>query len=272
MDIRYVIPSYRRINTLKEKTFALLERHNIPTEQIFIFTSPDELSSYQVAFPKCNVVCGELGLKNQRNYITNYFLQGDPLVSFDDDIESLHILKDNKLIELEDLKEFVKECFEGLKQFNLSMWGIYPIKNAFFMKQTRTTDLKFCIGHMFGVFNCKDIQLTLDLKDDYERVLRFYKRDGGVLRINYVCAKTKMYASGGINLKKKQRLKENMESAKRLIDLFPGLVRANKKREGEIILSLPRGDVAPRIDRGSTKTFRQSSRRTKEMENSSNND
>jgi hypothetical protein len=243
-----------------------LERYQIPSETIYIFTAPEEFESYKRAFPNCNVIKGELGLMAQRNYITNFFEEGVPLVCLDDDIEDLKQLKDGKLVPVEDLKLLVDGAFLACELHKLSMWGIYPISNAFFMRPGYSTDLKFCIGHLHGVMNRKDIVLTLTYKDDYERTLKYYKRDGGVVRLNFVCAKTKMYQAGGLGLKQKERLDQNMKSAKSIIELFPGLARMNKRREGEILLSHPRADVAPRVDRTTTKSPKRTPRGLKGVE------
>jgi hypothetical protein len=269
-DIVYVVPSYNRIETLKTKTLALLERYEIPKEHIFIFTAPDEFQSYQIAFSQYSVIEGKLGLKNQRNFITEYFPENKKLVCLDDDIEDLKQLKDGKLVPIEDLKLLVDGAFLACELHKLSMWGIYPITNAFFMKEGYSTDLKFCIGCVWGIINRKDIVLTMDYKEDYERTLKCYKRDDGVVRLNFVCAKTKMYQAGGMGLNQKERLEHNMKSAKSLIDLFPGLVRHNKKREGEILLSQPKADgtTTPRVDRTTTKTTKRVARSAKGMESS----
>lgn len=286
MTIRYVIPSYKRIDTLQKKTLSLLERHNISPENIYIFTAPSEFTSYQTAFPKCNVICGELGLKNQRNNITNFFSEGDPLVCFDDDIEELFTYKRDapriraNLIPIEDLKELVDGAFLLCKLHKLNLWGINPTDNNLFLRDGYTIDLKFCIGHCFGLYNCKDIQLTLEFKEDYERTLRFFQRDGGILRLNSICAKTKMYQSGGIGLKHKERLQHNMKSTKDLIDLFPGLVKMNQRKEGEIMLNrLPQlspvtkdESIQTRTRPRANQTLKQPRSRTKKVENTRNND
>jgi len=283
--IKYVIPSYNRIDSLKTKTLALLEQYDIPKEQVYIFTAPSEFESYQKACPDYNVVCGELGLKNQRNYITNFFPEGAPLVSLDDDIEKLYTFKRDQpriranLVPIEDLKSLVEGAFLVTKVHNLNFWGISPSDNNLFLKEGYSTNLKFCIGHMWGCYNCKEIVLTLDYKEDYERTLKFYQRDGGVLRMNWVCAKTKMYQAGGIGLKQKQRLEHNMKSARDLVDLFPGLVKLNQRKEGEIMLSkLPQISpvktdeyTTPRTKRRANQTLKQPRSRTPKVESTRNN-
>lgn len=242
MIFKIVIPSYNRITTLKEKTYKLLQRYNTPLDQIWIFTAPSEYDAYRIAFPESNVIRGELGLRAQRNYITNFFEEGTPLVHLDDDLESIWTLQTDSesekqtLVELPDLSGFISECFRLCLENRLHFWGIYPISNAFFMKPDYSLNLKFCIGHMWGCINCKDIQITLDYKEDVERSILYYKRDGKILRMNNICAKTKMGKPGGMGKRVKERLDENIKSSEYLIKEYPEYVIKNKKREGEVLI------------------------------------
>lgn len=279
---KIAIPSYQRIETLKTKTLKMLELYTYPKELIYIFTAPEEFNEYTKEFVAYNVIAGLKGLKYQRNFIIDYFEEGEELVCMDDDIEQILILDpEGKDIKrgtsiLPNLQEFILHAFELCKEKQLNIFGIYPIYNYFFMKATITTDCKFLIGHFYGIINIKSIKNTLCLKDDYERSLHFYKRDGGVLRFNYICAKTKMYKSGGLNMSQQQRLMENKESCKTLITLFPGLVRMNTRKEGEIILLSKKKEnngnnesTEANINRTTTSTIKRSRKSIKKSKNTS---
>jgi hypothetical protein len=272
--MKYVIPSYKRTETLLKKTIKLLNNYKIPDEDIYIFVAPEEYQLYLDAFPTYNVVQGRLGLCNQRNYITSYFEEGEELVCLDDDVEELLVLENGTLTSLVDLAGWVESVFELLRENQLSLWGIYPIKNPFFMKAGFSIDLKFCIGHCWGCINRRDVQLTLEYKEDFERTLKFYERDKGVLRMNSVCAKTKMGSTGGMDVRVKDRLEQNKASSETLIKLFPGLVRMNSRREGEILLkqiTLPVLDGATSIDRQTKRNPRKAKERVRRVEDTRHN-
>jgi hypothetical protein len=237
MDWVVVIPSYKRATVLKDKTFALLLRYNIPKDLINIFVgNPEEYLIYKEHFPDINIVIGVVGLKEQRDFIGNYYPIGKHIVSFDDDLTALCTLENGKLVPLPSLINLIDQGFKNCIDYKFHLWGISPVANAFYMKDVIHTDLKFCIGHMWGVIN-RRIPLTLCYKEDYERTLQNAVRDGGVIRFSGVAAKTKLGASGGLNTTQEQRLGYNLISSKTLIEQYPGLVRPNKKRQGEILLS-----------------------------------
>ena len=74
--------------------------------------------------------------------------------------------------------------------------------NAFFMKKKVTTDLKFIMGGLYGFVNrkTKSIQPSSKIKEkeDYEQSIKYFIKDGGVVRFNDVSAKTKNHSKGGL--------------------------------------------------------------------------
>jgi hypothetical protein len=235
--MKWVIPSYRRIDTLREKTLATLRGYGIPPDAIYIFTAPEEYHAYREAFPDTNVICGELGLRNQRNFIARYFEEGEELVCMDDDITDILTLSpDGKLIHLQDFQEMARAAFALCRHSSITLWGVAAVANGFYMKDTISTNLKFCIGCVWGIRNWRDLTLSLDYKEDYERTLKCYERDRKVLRYNGIAAKTKMYAPGGMGKTQKERLDHNVASCTFLIERYPQWVRYNPRREGEILM------------------------------------
>lgn len=252
-DYVIAIPSYNRVETLRDKTLAMLESYKIPKARIHIFVADKEQETlYKEGLPKSlygQIIVGQKGLMEARNFITRYYPENKPIVSFDDDVSEIKILGGSasstrkrggvkpSLVRLPNLDAFLRQAFATCKKEGLNMWGIYPVYNAFFMKPGYSTDLKFLIGHMHGVFNKRARLLTTAYKDDYERTLLYATADGGVVRFNNVVAKTKMGAKGGLDTAVQHRLHENKKAAAMLMKKFPGLVRLNPKREGEILLA-----------------------------------
>lgn len=205
-DYVIAIPSYKRVETLKEKTLALLAQYKIPSAKIHIFVaSKDEEAQYKAGLdPKTygKIVVGAPKIGPQRMAIMRYFPVGQPLVQIDDDVSSF-IEYDPRVKRherpLRDLDATIRRGFRLCKEVGCSYWGIYPTANGFFMKPGHTTDLRFIIGVMTGCFNPgASMRLHLEsFKEDYERTLKFYEKDGAVVRLNDVAPKTSYYTEKG---------------------------------------------------------------------------
>ena len=235
MEILYAIPSYRRPEQLRDKTLAFLLKHLVPKERITVFVAnQEEHAVYSAIDSEIKFVIGKEGLKEQRNFIFEYYPEDARVVSLDDDIEDVMQLTESSTLEpISNFQETVLFAFQECDKLKRNLWGLYPIKNAFFLSHNYSYDFKFIIGHLFGFVN-KKMVLTLPLKEDYELSAYYTQRDGGVLRLNYLCAKTKMFAKGGLNKSKNERKKLNKEVVELLLDMFPHLFAHNPKREGEV--------------------------------------
>jgi len=240
MSYQVVIPTYGRADSIKDKTLAILHKYQIPKAQITLFVANKvEKELYEKEVPKSlygSIVTGVPGIVNQRNFIMKYYPVGTHLVSFDDDITGLSEVQEGKLIPLISLKKTIQQGFSLCKRMGYSMWGIYPTKNAGWMSTIPSTNLKFLIGHMYGIINRK-IQLHMQLKEDYELTLENAVRDGGVIRLNHIAATTKMGNKGGIDKTIEERLTNYIKASDYLLKKYPGLVRKNPRREGEILLA-----------------------------------
>jgi hypothetical protein len=240
MVYQIVIPTYGRPELVQEKTLAMLHSYKIPKQQITLFVANKqeyELYSKTVANSLYgSVVIGVPGLMQQRNFIMQYYPVGTHIVSFDDDVSALWQLEGGKLVPLVGLKQVIQRGFALCKRLGYHMWGIYPTKNAGWMSHEPSTNLKFLIGHMYGIINRK-IVLHAPLKHDYELSLENAVRDGGVIRLNDLVATTKMGKAGGIGKTVEERQSTYKKVTEYLLKKYPGLVRKNPRREGEILLA-----------------------------------
>jgi hypothetical protein len=240
----YAIPSYNRPDGTYKKTLTLLKEYNIPAKDITIFLhSDEEKKSYESIIPKDMYGKIEVhglpkGIKGVRNFITDYYPLDTEYISMDDDVTGIKMPKANKLVDIPNLKDLVKEGFQLCKKNGLTLWGLYPVCNAFFMKGERyTTNLRFIVGGFMGIIN-KKRHVTLDLKEDYELTLMSNKKDGGVIRFNTICVKHNTNSKkGGIGQNQKERVNEYKKAAAYLMKEYPDSVILNKKREGEILLT-----------------------------------
>jgi hypothetical protein len=228
------IPSYQRPIALREKTLKTLKSYHVSPTKIFIFVANDEEAViYAKENPEYRIIVGVLGLASQRNFIIDYFDMGTQVVSMDDDIECIYRLVSKKEQKMERLPNFAELCdqvLSQLKESNLQLAGIYPCRNAFFMHDKVSTDLRFCIGCLYWFINDK-ILLSgqVNQKEDYERTLISYLKYGGVLRYNMICVKTKFFSEGGMGV---DRYQLNKAGVVALCKLYPNYVRVWRRKNG----------------------------------------
>lgn len=227
IDYKVIIPSYKRYESISNKTLKVLKDKKIDPKRIYIFVANNtEKKLYEQHVDKKlygHLIVGVKGLRNQRNFITKYFKQGDYIVQFDDDIEEIYQMKfknnDSSIKDLYPIKNLHKliiYAFSLCHKYNAYLWGIYPVRNAFFMTKRITYDLRFIVGPMFGKINRHDnkLKLRLNEKEDVERTLHHYHKDKAVIRFNDITIKTTYYKTkGGMQSENKDRKKESYKSA-----------------------------------------------------------
>ena len=231
MDYCVVVCSHKRIDTLRKKSLAVLQYYGVPLEKIFIFVAPDEVAAYQSAFPSYQVIPGALGLAANRNAVTAFFPPDKPLFCMDDDIKGYYVSKENKIKRLDNLDMMIRRGFEEAHQAGASLWGIFPVQNAKWMKNSITKGLTFCYGCTFGLFNKKDIQICSDFKEDFERCLKFYTRDKIIIRLNWV-SPGQSYCKGKGGLSDTRSLDKEKQGCEELLALYPDLVTTKYRADG----------------------------------------
>lgn len=246
MDYDIVIPSYKRPDRLREATLTYLKEQGIPAKQItVVVATKEEFDIYKEKVPKelyGKMIIGKPGVMEVRNFITGYFPKDHKVVSMDDDITDMLVKEGKKLFSVPSLKQLIKMGFDLCEANGRHIWGIYPIANHFFMKDEPSTDLKFLIGHFFGMIN-KKVFTHIDYKEDYERSIEYSLMDGGVIRFNNIAAKTVFGAEGGVGKKASERIAVYKKEIAYLQKKYPGLVRLNPRREGEILLAKDPGKL-----------------------------
>lgn len=238
MDYSIVIPSYKRAEGCRDKTLAVLHHYKMPKENIFVVVADKEQQkAYEAVLdPKTygKILVGVPGLAQVRNWIFDHFPKGTPLVCCDDDIRSF-IEYDASVKRherpLRSLKEIIKRGFSECKKADCRFWGVYPSANGFFMKPTVSTDLKFIIGSFWGCFNPgSEVHLDRSEKEDYERTIKFFIKDGSVVRLNFVSPKTAYYKEPG-GMQTRNRLKHQHVAVKSLLKKYPQFVKSNPTRK-----------------------------------------
>jgi hypothetical protein len=239
------IPTYHRSNTIVHKSLKTLQEGGVPAGRIVLFVANrEEEALYKAAIPNGRIVVGVPGIAKQRTFIREYFPVGQRVVSIDDDVEGLFRKKGPKgLLKIKDVDAFFKAAFGTLEKEGLYLWGVYPVRNPFFMKDGVSTGLKFIIGALHGyiVRHDKDIIPSVDSegKEDYEQSILYYKKDGGVVRFNDVGIKTQFLAKGGLG---PDRFAMNKAAANYLVLKYPDIVSVFHRKNGMTEVRLKRMD------------------------------
>ena len=189
MDYVIAIPSHNRHNSINEKTIALLNYYNIDLNRVYVFVASAELAEYTKTLDKnITIVEGGLGIQKQRLAISNYFNEGQPICSMDDDLINICSVVNDKLYKIECLESLILDFFSLFDEYKCNMGGLYPVDNPYFMKNRITTDLRFIIGNFRCFNNIKKLEnRKFTLLEDYETTLKYYINDGAVVRNeNYV--------------------------------------------------------------------------------------
>lgn len=233
------IPSYKRPETLRDKTLTILKAYRIPAAKITVFVADKEQEKMYRETLKPGtygkIVVGIVGMGAIRNFISGYYPIGTPIVNIDDDIKGFleyDADKPRKEKPLKSLLAVIKRGFSECEKAEARLWGVYPVANGFFMKPKVSTDLKYVIGSFWGCINpgVKEIKITLDDKEDYQRSILYYEADGAIVRLNMVAPISSYYKEpGGMQ---EERTKQRVEkSARWLVKEFPEFAVLNPSKK-----------------------------------------
>lgn len=233
MSYVIVIPSYQRASLLNDKTLLTLHRHGIPKELIHVFVVQEELEQYTKTLNPSfyhQLIVGVLGITQQRQFMEDYFPEGQYIVSMDDDIDDI----DLSLTSFTTLDQFVTQAFQVCIQQSAYLWGVYPVYNPFFRRRDIECGLQFIVGVFYGVINRRGITPSLEskCKEDVERSILYYLKDGNVVRFGRVGVKTKYYGKEGGLGNFKSRLEVGRLASVYLQEKYPTLGKMWTRKNG----------------------------------------
>jgi len=238
-DFFIAIPSYEREKDIGHKTLALMTRHCISPQQVYIFVASSEQEERyrkELGSQWPNIVVGVPTLWRQRNFIMDYFEEGSHVVSLDDDVEDFFRMRGdpkNNDAKLEVLhaggfKDIIQNARVRMHSLGLFLWSLNVSDNPYFMKVAKVTLRNgLCNGFIWGCLVRKAPELCLrhgDGHEDIERTLRYLDADGQVFRYREFCAKTRCKTNkGGLqsSMSQAKRKEEEDNSIKLLVKEFP---------------------------------------------------
>jgi len=206
VDYQIAIPSYARANLLRDKTLAFLENQNVNPEIVTIFVANEaERERYaEVLDSKWQIVVGVINKLEQQKFYHSYYPKNTALLNIDDDVAGLkQRTPEGKLEDFTGTIDALCEQMFGLCQSTgARLWGINPVENGFFLSDFITVGLRFVCGTFYGNY-AGDVAITKRDKqsscEDFETTLRSFIENGSILRVEYLCPKTKYWADGGMD-------------------------------------------------------------------------
>lgn len=241
-DYQIAIPSAGRADTIMEQTMGLLIASNVDPARISVFV-PDDSSAeaYRSVLPdSVTIRPGHgWGMRQARNAIARAYPAGTNLVQIDDDLTEIATTTDRKTLDpVKDIDALIRK---GIETSDGHLWCLYPVPNPFFMRPglTRRGGLWYAVGAWFGYrVTLDETELVeLDDKEDFERSVRFYLRDGEVVRLDSYTYKTKFY--GGTGGMQAYRTPETIEKgARALAERYPDLAHYRMAKSGRAEIKL----------------------------------
>jgi len=236
--MKIAIPTYKRADTIEELSLKIFRKLSYP---IYLFVHTEEQKKqYEKIKGVEIVVSNAIGIVGQRNFILNYFKEGEEIVQIDDDIQDIFILKSGyprgKLEKLEgnQLEGFIEQAFADLKREGLKLWGVYPVPNAFYMDNGMSRN-NFVIATFMGII-VSNLRFDSDLilKEDYDFTLQNIMI-GGTLRYNFITVKAKHYVNSG-GVKEIRDDKNEQKSIAVLKAKWGDWIKNNPRRKNEILI------------------------------------
>jgi len=221
-------------------TLKNTDLHKAPAT-IFV-DSDEESESYRAEnYPADIVVTNTSGIHNVRNFMLDYYGKGAKVLTMCDDVKGVFVAIDGAFRQLKgpELHRFIIRGFGLCEQNNCGLWGVYPIKNAFWMKD-KLSARTFIIGTFAGII-VSELRHDPDipLKEDYDFTIQHILRDGKVIRFDQYCVEAAHYKNkGGCVDYRTTELEQKAITA--LIKKYPRYVRLNPKRKNEILLRFPK--------------------------------
>ena len=239
------IPSYNRLTIIQTKTLTFLKNNNIPNHLIHIFIVEEDLDAYKTIPTDLygHLIVGVKGLVHQRRFISNYFTEGQHIVSLDDDITNLVFLPDQIL----PLSDFFNKAFNICVEEKSYIWGFYPIANLFYMNNNveYSSHLTAICGAAFGFINRpNNTNLVLDItaengnKEDVENTILHWILDKKIIRFNRIGILTKYYNTNGGMGTRTDRMEPSKTNTILLTQKYPDITKIKIRKNGmyEIVL------------------------------------
>jgi hypothetical protein len=227
MEYKLVCPTYKRIETFKNKTYALLKKTNAPLPELWI-NEDEDLETYSQEFPELTIRKAGKTLVEKRNAIQDYYPIGTRIVFIDDDVKDIIIKENDKKRSLNDFNKMVEFCFTNAELHKSKIWGVYPIANPYFMNNIFRKKLCYIVGVMYGLINTR-VSVYNNFAEDVERSCMYFKDQHLLFRIDFIAVVTKYYTEKG-GLQETRTEEKNYHDKSAVVNKFPEYLKLTEKR------------------------------------------
>lgn len=208
--------------TIPISVLTLLYAYRIPPQRITLFVQQkdDELKIQREILRQRygRLIVGEQGAKALETVVHNHYAPGTLLVVLRDDCSGiLDTTQSNKV--LKSLLGLIRTGFEACKTVTSGFWGVYPIAEESFLRQTISSKLCYTSPVLWGCI-VMPITFTAEHYTHYERILQYYKVYKKIIRINHISVN---YTSTS---------KDNLQEATKVKELFPQYVSLYHEASG----------------------------------------
>jgi hypothetical protein len=234
LGYHFVIPSKGRSSNVSTISELGIDNHDVT----IVVNTKKEAEEYTRHY-MCEILVSNVeGITLNRNWILDHFGLGKRIITLCDDVKGLFRLNGKNVYKL-DSRCFYRMCnsgFEDCEKYGTKLWGVYPIKNHFFMSESLSPN-NFIIGTFSGII-ISDIRMDnqMILKEDYDFTIKHILKYKKVLRYNYYAVEASHYKNKGGCVDYRNDSAER-QSINRLLELYPNYVRENPKRPNEILLT-----------------------------------
>lgn len=229
------IPSYQRAD--KQITLEYLTSLGIPKERIYIFVQTiKDAAAYARHESSATVIYTAAdGVAKARNNILRYFGGAANILTMDDDVVGISRLRKDKLVPIttrDEFTMFINRCFATAAR-DSTIFGIYPVHNAFFMSPTVSTavTVNTVIGFSRG-FN-RWFDESYKAKEDIELCARILQSGERVYRFNFLAVNAKHRTNVG-GCHDIWASNENVLTVKRLCNAYPEILAPQTKKPQEV--------------------------------------
>lgn len=216
------IPTYKRSNTIEKNALKfVLQDMRIPPVDVYLFVSNDEeYNDYKMLMYKYGLKIINAKVDNARdkfNYIHSYFIHNEDVLVVEDDVKGIITITDKKP------RTIIENGFRLMHRYNKKIWGVYPSSNKLFMQPNVLTGFGFIVANIYGFVGDGDRRVLVQeqCKTDYERSLLYSLHKDGVVRLNYVAAKTSNYTNKGGMQTMSDRATLEQQSCDNLVKRYP---------------------------------------------------
>jgi hypothetical protein len=239
-----IVPSFRRPEQCAKKTLSTLARQ-APGARVQVWLSdPQERPQYERAAKDAGV----------HEHVQVTFHDGQPLLgpnrraayaaqdagwvlSMDDDIERMIYRVSGKEAQDADIARFFDEGTALADMMGVTLFGVYPVANPFFMKADVRSGLYFIYGATYAEkVTPGDMsrvpEARYSLRDDIQRSLLHWRAGGSVLRFDeYAVVQKYLTNEGGLQHAQRTEAADT-EERQRILDTWPGVTKAWQRSNG----------------------------------------